>query len=149
MLTMKREVIIVAGCGRLGASLAGTLSRQGYDVMVIDKDGDSFRKLPPNFSGFEIQGDATDPAILLSAGIDNVRLVAAVTDNDNVNCMVAQIASRLYGVSEVFARLNDTDKEHLLDGTNVHPIYPSRLSLTEIQRLSSIEFGLLYEEGRQ
>ena len=143
MLTMKREAILVAGCGRLGASLAGTLSRQGYDVMIVDKDADSFRKLPPNFSGFEIQGDVTDPTILIDAGIATAKMVAAVTDNDNVNCMVAQIASRLYDVSEVFARLTDTDKEHLLDGTNVRAIYPSRLSLAELQRLSSIDFDLL------
>ena len=142
MLTGKRETILVAGCGRLGATLAGALSNQGYDVVVIDRDNDAFRKLPANFSGFEVLGDVTDLDILLEAGLKRAKIVAAVTDSDNVNCMVAQIASRLYAVGEVLARLNDTNNRRLLEGTNVRAIYPSLLALAEFQRLSSVELDL-------
>lgn len=142
MLIGKRETVIVAGCGRLGSTIAGALSHQGYDVVVIDRSNDSFRRMPANFSGFEILGDVTDLDILLEAGIDRAKLVIAVTDSDNVNCMVSQIASKLYNVGEVIARLNDTNNRHLLDGTNVRPIYPTMLALEEFQRLSSVELDL-------
>lgn len=52
----RKKTIIIAGCSRFGAGLAGELSEHGDDVIIIDKDNDAFRKLPPNFSGFRIVG---------------------------------------------------------------------------------------------
>jgi len=141
MFLKKRKSVIVAGCGRLGACLAGSLSEQGNSVIVIDKDKDSFRRLPLNFSGFELEGDATDYKILLSAGISQVDILVAATDDDNVNCMIAQIGSRVCGIEKVFTRLHDTSKEKILDGYNIKAIYPAKLSIEEFQRLSGIQLA--------
>ena len=136
----KRKTVIIAGCSRFGASLARLLSENGHNVIIIDQDDDSFRKLQGNFGGFQIVGNATDPDILEEAGIKEAAVVAAVTDNDNTNCMLAQMAKRIYNVEEVFARLNDTDKEYLLGGLNIKAIYPSRLSIEKFKELSSEVF---------
>ncbi|MCD7907721.1 MAG: NAD-binding protein [Clostridium sp.] len=136
----RKKTIIIAGCSRFGAGLAGELSENGDDVIIIDKDDDAFRKLPPNFSGFQIVGNATDPDLLEDAGIENASVVVAATDDDNINCMLAQMARRIYDVGEVFARLNDTDKEHLIGGLNIKAIYPARLSIEKFKKLSSIAF---------
>lgn len=136
----RKKTIIIAGCSRFGAGLAGELSEHGDDVIIIDKDNDAFRKLPPNFSGFQIVGNVTDPDLLEDAGIENASVVVAATDDDNINCMLAQMARRIYDVGEVFARLNDTDKEHLIGGLNIKAIYPARLSIGKFKELSSIAF---------
>lgn len=133
--------VMIAGCGRLGANLAGSLSEHGYSVVVIDKDPHSFRKLPANFSGFEVEGDATDIDLLRESGIENVQIFLAATDSDNMNSMIAQIASRIFHTEKVYARLNDTDKEHLLDGYAIQTISPSRLSIHEFEKLSAIHLG--------
>ena len=67
----RKKTIIIAGCSRFGAGLAGELSEHGDDVIIIDMDNDAFRKLPPNFSGFQIVGNVTDPDLLEDAGIGN------------------------------------------------------------------------------
>ena len=136
----RKKTIIIAGCSRFGAGLAGELSEHRDDVIIIDKDNDAFRKLPPNFSGFQIVGNVTDPDLLEDAGIGNASVVVAATDDDNINCMLAQMARRIYDVGEVFARLNDTDKEHLIGGLNIKAIYPARLSIEKFKELSSIAF---------
>ena len=136
----RKKTIIIAGCSRFGAGLAGELSEHGDDVIIIDKDNDAFRKLPPNFSGFQIVGNVTHPDLLEDAGIGNASVVVAATDDDNINCMLAQMARRIYDVGEVFARLNDTDKEHLIGGLNIKAIYPARLSIEKFKELSSIAF---------
>ena len=136
----RKKTIIIAGCSRFGAGLAGELSEHGDDVIIIDKDNDAFRKLPPNFSGFQIVGNVTDPDLLEDAGIGNASVVVAATDDDNINCMLAQMARRIYDVGEVFTRLNDTDKEHLIGGLNIKAIYPARLSIEKFKELSSIAF---------
>lgn len=141
MILKKAESILIIGCGRLGACLAGSLSQQGYQVCIIDKDEDSFRKLPESFSGYELNGDATDIDVLVRAGISDVNMVAVTTENDNVNCLIAQVASRIYSVNKVYTRLNDTNKEKLLDGFNIEVIYPFKLAVEEFERLSSLSIG--------
>ncbi len=57
----RRKTVIIAGCSRFGASLAGEVSEHGNNVIVVEKDGGAFRKLPANFSGFQIVGNVLDP----------------------------------------------------------------------------------------
>ena len=133
----RRKTVIIAGCSRFVASLAGEVSEHGNNVIVVEKDGGAFRKLPANFSGFQIVGNVLDPDVLEEAGIWKASVVVAATNDDNVNCMLAQMARRIYDVEEVFVRLNDTDKEHLIGGLNIRAIYPARLSVEKFWELSS------------
>ena len=110
----------------------------------MDRDAAAFRRLAADFSGFEVQGDATDPDVLEAAGIGRAALLAAVTENDNVNCMIAQIAARLYGLGQVYARFEDPELEYLVEGLGVHVICPAELSLQEFYRS-----GLLAREGAE
>lgn len=103
--------IIIAGCGRVGAQLAGFLSYEGHDVVVIDSDGSSFRRLGGNFNGIIIEGIAFDEAILSEAGIENADIFAAVTNFDSTNLMAAEIASNIYDVDRVITRLYNPEKE--------------------------------------
>lgn len=136
-LTNKKEnsLTIIAGCGRLGASFANTLSDQEENVLVIDRNKDSFRKLSPSFGGFTLIGDATDFDVLQEAQIDKATVVIAVTDNDNTNIMVAQMAKELFEKKWVIARLNDPDKECVCYNTGIDTICPVALSIKEIEKL--------------
>lgn len=84
---------IIIGCGRLGANLANTLSDNGEDVLIIDKNREAFRKLSPAFGCLSLQGDATDLDVLQEAQIGNASAVVAVTNHDNANILTAQIAN--------------------------------------------------------
>lgn len=139
MLGNRKKSVIIAGCGKLGSSIAGSLSEQGYRVTIIDVDPLAFRKLSPDFSGFQIEGDATSVNVLVDAGIENVDILMATANRDNVNLMISQIASVIFGVKQVYARLYDVEKEQLLKGLNIEAIFPAKLSIQEFQRLSQIE----------
>lgn len=141
---MKRNnynYIIVAGCSRFGANIASILSAKGKDVVVLDNDNLAFRKLAPEYSGFTIQADATDIDALTKAGIAKADVVVAATNDDNTNIMIAEIASKLFNVSQVISRLYDTEKEIVYQDFNIQIIYPSRLSICEFEKL--ISTGLL------
>ena len=49
---------VIMGCGRVGATLARSLSERGYDVAVIDMDPTSFRRLGTGFEGRTVTGFA-------------------------------------------------------------------------------------------
>ena len=103
--------ILVVGCGRVGAHLVRQLDEGGHDVAVLDDEVDSLKRLNEfddyDFTGVGVVGVPIDVDILRKAGIETCDAVAAVTDNDNINIMVAQIARDIFHVEHVVARVAD------------------------------------------
>lgn len=126
---------IIVGCGRLGANLANELSNDGDNVLIIDGNKNAFRRLAPNFGGLSVVGDGTDLDRLREARIENASAVIAVTNHDNTNIMVAQIARDLFGVERVIARLYDPECELVYRKLGISTICPSILSAKEIDKL--------------
>lgn len=126
---MKKHKIIVVGCGRLGATIATKMSEYGHDVIVIDSDPDSFRKLNDSFSGYEQIGDGTDLTVLENANIKNTKTVVLTTNSDNTNIFIAHVCFYLYDIPNIYVRLTDNDKGTLFENTTIKPIYPFKLSL--------------------
>ncbi len=103
--------VIVVGCGRVGSQLANMLSDNGNNVCVIDKNVNAFANLGRNFNGSTVQGVGFDEETLVKAGVEDCDVMAAVTQFDNTNLMVAEVGSRLYGVPHVIARLYNPARE--------------------------------------
>lgn len=136
---MKRNKFVVIGSGRLGSNIATSMSELGEDVIIIDAQDDSFRKLQESFSGYQVVGDATDLTILENSYIKHAKTVVITTDSDNVNIYLAHICFYVYNVPKIFVRLSDTDKGKLLEGTNIKAIYPFNLSYSEFMDLNDGE----------
>jgi trk system potassium uptake protein TrkA len=99
--------VVVVGCGRVGSSLARILEDEGHTVAVVDKQAKAFRRLPEGFGGRTIQGVGFDRDRLREAGIEDASALAAVTNGDNSNIMVARTAREVFGVERVIARIYD------------------------------------------
>jgi trk system potassium uptake protein TrkA len=99
--------IIIVGCGRVGSQLAQILSSEGHNVVIIDKNPASFKRLGADFNGITITGVGFDPDILKRAGIERAEALAAVTNGDNSNIMVSEIAKKIYNVPRVITRIYD------------------------------------------
>ena len=126
---------MIIGCGRLGASLANTSSDQEASVMMVDRDEHAFRKLDASYGGLTLVGDATDIAVLRSAEIERADTVVSVTNDDNTNIMVAQIARNVYHIPNVICRLYDPEREIVYKEFGIDTICPTVLSTREIDRL--------------
>lgn len=99
--------VIVVGCGRVGSDLAGRLSRQGHDVTVIDYVGSSFKHLDPEYRGRTIEAEPLAEGVLARAGIEHADAVAAVTNSDTTNAVVAHLARNVFKVPRVVSRNYD------------------------------------------
>jgi trk system potassium uptake protein TrkA len=117
--------IVIVGCGRLGGYMAGRLSHTGHSVVVIDTAPDALDALPTEYSGFRIEGDATEYALLKEAKTDKADLVIATTREDNVNLMVAQVARRVFKVPRVMARVFDPRREEVYRLLGVETFSPT------------------------
>ncbi len=123
-----KQSVIIVGCGQLGSMLAEYLCDADKSVTVIDSNDSSFKKLSPNFGGFTICADAMDPETLRDADIEKTDIVLVMTDNDNVNIFVAQLAKEIFGVPQVIARLYDIKREDVYKEFGIKTICPSVLS---------------------
>lgn len=99
--------VVVVGCGRVGSGLAATLVSQGHTVAVIDRKAAAFRRLPEGFTGDTIVGVGFDRSRLIAAGIERADALAAVTNGDNSNILIARTAREFFNVDRVVARIYD------------------------------------------
>lgn len=99
--------VIVVGCGRVGSSLARNLVADGHSVAIMDRHPEAFRRLPEDFAGTVITGVGFDRDRLVEAGIERAGAVAAVTNGDNSNVLIARVARETFGVERVVARIYD------------------------------------------
>lgn len=120
--------IVIVGCGRLGSHLANNLSRQSHGVVVIDFDEGAFGNLSPEYSGFKVEGDATELAVLRQAKMDKADLVIATTRDDNVNLMVAQVAKTQFGVARVLARVFEPRRDEIYRRLSVETVCPTSVA---------------------
>ena len=102
--------VVVMGCGRVGASLADSLSRIGHEVSIIDRDPTAFNRLSPEFTGKHVLGMGFDREVLLRAGIEGAEAFAAVSSGDNSNIISARVAREMFGVQRVVARIYDAKR---------------------------------------
>ena len=114
--------VVVVGCGRVGSGLAGVLEEGGHTVAVIDKTQRAFRRLPEGFSGRKVLGVGFDRDLLREAGIEQAGALAAVTNGDNSNIMVARTAREVFGVERVVARIYDARRAEIYEKLGIPTI---------------------------
>ena len=103
--------ILVIGCDQVGAALVRDLERIGHDISLVEKDPEQLKRLDGfddyAFGGAALVGDPTDADVLKQGGIENCDAVAAVSEDDSVNLMAAQIAKNIFRREKVICRVSD------------------------------------------
>jgi trk system potassium uptake protein TrkA len=115
------------GCGRAGGRLAGLLDADGHEVVILDTDSYSFRRLPSDFHGTALVGNGLDESILKRAGIAEADAFVALTQGDNRNVMAAQIAKHIFNVPRVICRIYDPLRQELYGTLGIETFSPTKI----------------------
>ncbi len=118
-------VIVIMGCGRVGARLAAMLDKEGHQVTVVDYDAYSFRRLPADFGGTALLGNGIDQEVLKRAGIEKADAFFVVTQGDNRNVMAAQIGKHIFNVPRVICRIYDPLRRDIYETLGLEAISPT------------------------
>ena len=78
---------IVCGFGRLGRVLASQLEHGGMPFVIIDQSAERVAEAR-EMGWLTLQGEATDEAILRTAGLEHARVLATVLPNDAANVFI-------------------------------------------------------------
>ena len=117
--------IVIMGCGRVGATLAGLLDAEGHNVTMLDLDSYSFRRLPPGYKGKALVGNGIDEDALKKAGIEQAEVFFALTQGDNRNILASQIAKHTFNVKRVICRIYDPLRQELYESLGLESISPT------------------------
>lgn len=118
--------VVIAGCGRVGSSLAQLLVSEGHEVAVIDEDPEAFTRLGEEFPAEFITGAAIDWEIMEEAGVGRADAFVSATDGDNTNIVAAQIAKEHFGVQCVVARVYDPARAELFATAGIRTVCPTK-----------------------
>ncbi|MFM1838466.1 MAG: potassium channel family protein [Ilumatobacteraceae bacterium] len=126
--------VVIVGCGRVGSTLARELCANGNTVAVVDRKADAFLRLGDDFSGQTIVGIGFDPDILIAAGIEKASALAAVTNGDNSNIMIARVARERFAVQSVVARIYDPKRSEIYERLGIATVATVKWTAERIMR---------------
>ncbi len=147
--------VIIAGAGKVGASVAELLAAEGHDITVIDRSPARIDTISNNLDVICVQGSATSSDTLTEAGAGEADLVLAATRNDETN-MVCGISAKKLGAKQVIARIRDTaylhETEFLREALGlsavINPEYECAREISRILRFPSANRVDTFANGR-
>jgi trk system potassium uptake protein TrkA len=133
--------IVIIGAGKVGYQLAETLSKELYDVIVIDQDEQVIKKVQDNLDALAVRSNGFVAHSLKEIDIQNEDIVIAVTDSDEGNMLTCMSAKHL-GAGKTIARIRNPQYTDDIAATQEqlsidYVINPERSTAHEISRLLS------------
>ena len=114
--------ILILGAGRVGSSLASTLSKQQYEVSIVDLNKEKLQRLQEDFDLATEVGHGSYPSTLKKAGANEETILLAVTNSDECNITSCQIAKSKFNVKKTICRLSNASYLDSLDAFGANNI---------------------------
>ena len=98
--------IIVCGAGKIGASAVSYLIKGNNDIIVIDDNQRNLDEISKEFDVLPILGKPSHPDVMERAGAQDCDMILALTDFDEVNMIICQLAYTLFAIPKKIASVN-------------------------------------------
>ena len=123
---MKKKRYVVIGLGNFGSAVAMTLHAHGHDVTTVDTDEHVVDRIAPRVSRAAV-GDGRHVETLERIGAADADAGVVSTGDDITASILATLALRDLGVSEIYVKVISTDHARVLDKIGVtETIFPER-----------------------
>ena len=99
---------VIVGAGKVGFNIAQMLSREGHDVVIIEKDEERLTIVEEHLDIQTILGSGSNYHVLEDAGVRDAKLFIAVTEADELNIVSCALAKQ-YGVPQTIARIRNPE----------------------------------------
>ncbi len=100
---------IICGSGDVGYSIADKLSKENFEVTVVDEPSKKLNKISENLDVKVVTGIPSLPSVLLDAGAKDCEILIAVTKSDEANMIACQIGHSLFKIPKKIARIRHQD----------------------------------------
>ena len=148
--------IIILGAGEIGFQLAKRLTQDKHNITIIDRDHACAVRIGEQLDAFVVEGHAASVRILKEAHVGKADIVAAMTNEDEVNLMACRLAKRL-GAGTTIARVRNPEpaepdyplaKEEMGVDLLIHPEKETAEAVVRLIRRSSATDVIEFEGGK-
>lgn len=135
--------IILVGAGRIGYALAHSLTLEGHDITVIDRDEEQIAHVSATLDVMTVCG-SVDIELLRLSGVEKADLLIAVTNSDEANILCCMVGKKL-GVPHTIARVRQEEhykevillREELGLSMTINPEYMAAAEISRVLRFPS------------
>ena len=131
--------IIIVGAGEVGYHIAGRLAAENKEVVVIDKNPESIRRVVESIDVEAICGSGSSPEVLKTAGIKSAGMLLAVTDSDETNLVACLMVDAIAPSTRKIARIRQEDFDAYHDVFRDQAPHIDTIINPEIEVIRSIE----------
>lgn len=119
------EPVVILGLGRFGQSVATALTREGCEVLAIDRNPDLVREVSKKVT-MAVEADVTSKEALKQLGVrEYSRAVVAMGDAVEASLVCALILKEDFKIPEIWAKAINADQAKILRKIGVtEVVYP-------------------------
>lgn len=148
--------ILVLGAGDIGFQLGKRLSLDKYDTTVIESDPAKVKRASEQLDAIVIEGHAASHKVLEDAGVAEKDILAAMTNDDEVNLLACMIAKKL-GNPTTIARVRNPEltetgfalsNEEMGVDYVIHPEQETANAIVRLIRQATATDVIELEEGK-
>lgn len=101
--------IIIAGDGKMGATLTRQFSAEGYDLTLIDSNANVLETSEERYDVLVVQGNCASMEVLKQAGVREADLLIAMAGADEVNLLCCMTAHSMNPGIHTIARVRNPE----------------------------------------
>jgi trk system potassium uptake protein TrkA len=148
--------ILIVGAGDIGVQLAKRLSVEKYDITMVENDPHKVKRANEQLDALIVEGHGASYHSLKQADIHDTDIVAAMTNNDEINLMACRMAKKA-GVATTLARVRNPEytlpdfyltPDELGIDVVIHPEKETADAVVRLIRQSNATDLIEFENGR-
>ena len=127
---------IIVGCSRLAVRLATSYNEINRKFVIIDSQEPLPGLVPDELIDNVFVADPASELTLQKVGIKHAKTLIAVSDDENINIVVGQLAKTVYNTPKVIVKLYDDSKIPLFKESGIETICPVALAADAINSIT-------------
>jgi trk system potassium uptake protein TrkA len=124
--------IVIIGYGRVGSRVIRALEAKGHVITLIDKEAARLRGAVELTNVGLVQGNGIDVDVQREAGVAEADRLLALTREDNVNLMAAEVAREFFNVPQAIARVFEPSHAEACEDPQLITICPTLFAIDAI-----------------
>jgi trk system potassium uptake protein TrkA len=136
---VKGVKVIIIGAGEVGFHIASRMAAEDKNVVVIDKNIKSIRRVTEQLDVMTIHGSGSNPALLVEAGLKEAEIILAVTDSDETNLVACFVANFISPSTKKLARIRESAWDPYHEQFRKNLPYIDNIINPEIEVIKTIE----------
>jgi len=125
--------VVVVGFGRVGSSAVRELREDGHEIVLIEQRVDRLERASRLEGLRTVRGNAIDADVQRKAGVDRAEVFLALTREDTVNLVAAQVAKRKFSVPHAIARIYIPSRAPIFEALGIRTICPTLYTVDAIR----------------